>query len=114
MTELSGTPAVCNQAALQELKTLLVAKYPEQVEQLILFGSQSNGTARDSSDYDLLVILRAPYDWRFENGIYDTCSEINVKYDIITDVKIISRQELHTLRGKLPYIQHALHNGIRL
>ena len=102
------------QAALQELKSLLVKKYPEQIDQLILFGSQAEGTAREYSDYDLLLILNTPYDWRFENGIYDTCSDINVKYDIITDVKIISRQELQTLRGKQPYIQHALHNGITL
>ncbi|GAK61730.1 hypothetical protein U27_02559 [Candidatus Vecturithrix granuli] len=114
MSEPIHTQSLRNQAALQELKSLLVKKYPEQIEQLILFGSQTDGTAREYSDYDLLLILSTPYDWRFENGIYDTCSEINVKYDIITDVKIISRQELHTLRGKQPYIQHALHNGIQL
>lgn len=114
MSELACTHSLDNQAALQELKSLLVKKYPEHIDQLIVFGSQIDGTAREYSDYDLLLILSTPYDWRFENGIYDTCSEINVKYDIVTDVKIISRQELHTLRGKQPYIQHALHHGIRL
>lgn len=103
-----------NLSALQELKALLIQKYPDYIDQLILFGSQVNGTAREYSDYDILLILKKPYDWQFENEIYDTCADINVEYDIITDVKMISWEELQTLRGKQPFIQNALHEGIRI
>lgn len=103
-----------NLSALHELKALLIRKYPDYIDQLIVFGSQVNGTAREYSDYDILLILKKPYDWRFENEIYDTCADINVEYDIITDVKMISWEELQTLRGKQPFIQNALHEGIRI
>ena len=103
-----------NLSALQELKALLIQKYPDYIDQLIVFGSQVNGTAREYSDYDILLILKKPYDWRFENKIYDTCYDINLKYDIITDVKIISREELQTLRGKQPFIQNAIYEGLKL
>jgi predicted nucleotidyltransferase len=103
-----------NHTALHELKSVLKQKYPDYVDQIFLFGSQATGTAREYSDYDILLILKKPYDWRFENDIYDACAEINVKYDIITDIKLISREELQTLRGKQPFIQHALHDGIPL
>lgn len=103
-----------NQPALAELNAALRQKYPEDIEQLFLFGSRVTGTAHAYSDYDLLLIVNKPYDWRFENTIYDLCADINVKYDIITDIKLISRAELQTLRGKQPFIQDALHEGIPL
>ncbi len=43
-----------NQSAVKELKSLLLNKYSEYIDKLILFGSQINETAREYSDYDLL------------------------------------------------------------
>ena len=103
-----------NQSALKELKSILISKYSDYIDKLILFGSRINETAREYSDYDLLLILKKSYNWRFENEIYDICSEVNLKYDIMTDVKIISKQELHTIRGKQPFIQDAINHGIRI
>ncbi len=103
-----------NQAALRELKSVLIQKYPKYIEQMILFGSRAHGTAREYSDYDILLILKKSYDRAFEDEIYDTCYDINLKYDIIIDVKIISREELQTLRGKQPFIQNAINTGIVL
>ena len=105
---------IVNHSALATLKSVLLQKYPDDIDQIILFGSQVNGTARKYSDYDLLLIVKHPYDWRFENDIYDMCPDINIDYDIITDIKVISHQELQTLRGKQPFIQDALHHGMRL
>ncbi len=103
---------IINQSALKELKLLLIKKYPDHIDKFILFGSQAKGTARGYSDYDILLILKKSYDWRFENEIYDTCSDINIKYDIITDIKIISSEELQTIRGKQPFILNAINDGI--
>lgn len=103
-----------NQEAMQELKQLLMTTFPDDVKRVILFGSRTKGTAQEYSDYDVLVILKHPYDWRFKNKIYDTTWENDFKYDIFTDVKLISTDELHTLKGKLPFIQHALEEGVRL
>jgi len=103
-----------NQPALKELKSILLDKYPAYIDRLILFGSRINESAREYSDYDLLLILKKSYDWRFENEIYDICSEVNLKYDIITDIKIISEQELKTIRGKQPFIQDAISYGITI
>lgn len=101
-----------NVKALNELKKLLINKYPEYIDRLILFGSRIDGTANQYSDYDILLILKKKYNWNFENKIYDTCSDINIKYDIITDIKIISNSELNSIIGKQTYIQNALNNGL--
>ncbi|MBU4344389.1 MAG: hypothetical protein L6247_09055 [Desulfobacteraceae bacterium] len=33
------------------------------------------------------------------------------KYNILTDVKVISELELKSLKGKQPFVQHALQEG---
>lgn len=103
-----------NKTALLELKSILFKEFPNYAKKLILFGSQADGTARDYSDYDVLFIVKKKYDWRFENEIYNACFEINLKYDIITDIKIISGEELQTIKGKQPFIQNALNYGVTI
>jgi predicted nucleotidyltransferase len=103
-----------NLEAMQELKALLLKTFPNEFEQVIVFGSQVTGQATEDSDYDVLVIVNHDYDWRFKHQIYDVTWEIDFKHDILTDVKIISLPELQTLRGKQPFIQNALHTGIVL
>jgi predicted nucleotidyltransferase len=103
-----------NHQAMQELKELLVKTFPDDIERVILFGSRVKGTAEEYSDYDVLIILKHSYDWRFEDKIYDTTWEIDFKHDIFTDVKIISTDELQTLRGKQPFIQDAIEEGVIL
>jgi hypothetical protein len=58
----------------------------------------------------LLVSLN----WKLELEIIDLCYDIDLKYDIITDIKIISIQELNEPRSKLTYIQDAISTGIKV
>jgi predicted nucleotidyltransferase len=99
---------------LAELKALLMERYVSDIEKIILFGSRSKGKAKAYSDYDILIIVKHDYDWRFKREIQDLCWEIDFKFDILTDVKIISLGELGNLRGKQPYILNALETGILL
>ena len=103
-----------NREAMRELKELLLATFPQEIEKIILFGSRVNGDARDYSDYDVLVIVNHPYDWRFEDKVYDASYDISLKYDLLADMKIISTDELNTIKGKLPFIQQALERGVTL
>jgi hypothetical protein len=49
-----------------------------------------------------------------ENDILDACYEIDLEYNLVTDIKIISLQELGSLKGKQPFIVHAVAEGIPL
>lgn len=99
---------------LTDLKDLLMRQFGDEVNQVLLFGSRSQDAAREDSDYDILVVLTRNYDWKKERQIINTCYEIDLKYDVLTDVKVISLNELHTLRGQQPYIVTALQQGIML
>ena len=97
---------------LKELKALLFHRFGDEIKQVILFGSRSQGTAQPDSDYDILVILNNDYNWRKEHLILKTCYEIDLKYDIVTDVKVISVHELQSIKGQQPYIIHAMREGV--
>lgn len=97
---------------LKELKALLIENFSDYIDKVILFGSQALNTAKEYSDYDILVILKKDYDWQLEDSILSLCYEIDLKYDILTDVKLISRNELSTIKGKQPFILNALEHGL--
>ena len=52
--------------------------------------------------------------WKLKNKIHDKIYDIDLKYDIFTDLKLISKNELKTFKGKQPFILEALENGIVL
>jgi predicted nucleotidyltransferase len=101
-----------NQLILNDLKQLLFTKFPNLIDKIILFGSQINQKFTEFSDYDILIILKNDYDWQLESDIIDLCYDIDLKYNIITDIKIISQKELNEPRGKQSYIQDAINTGI--
>ncbi len=101
-----------NKRVLKELKELLVRSFPDYIDKVILFGSQARGDAGEFSDYDILIVLKKSYDWKLKNQIYDKTWEIGFKYDILTDIKLISNDELKTVKGKQPFIQQAFEQGI--
>ncbi len=101
-----------NNTVLNDLKKNLKSNLGGIVDLIILFGSRASGGAQEYSDYDILIILNTDYDWRKEREIYEICYETDLKYNIITDIKVISLSELLSLRGKQPYIQNALEMGI--
>ncbi|MHB1686353.1 MAG: nucleotidyltransferase domain-containing protein [Ignavibacteriaceae bacterium] len=101
-----------NLQLLNEIKQKLLSEFPGIIEKIILFGSQVNGSATQDSDFDILVIVNMDYDWKLKNQILDLLYDFDLKYDIFTDVKIISVGELKTIRGKQPFILEAFEYGI--
>jgi predicted nucleotidyltransferase len=99
---------------LKELKALLVTEFSGEIHKVILFGSQAIDDANDYSDYDILVIMEKGYDWKLKDAILACCYEIDLKYDILTDVKLISKSDLQTIKGKQPFVLSALTHGIAI
>lgn len=98
---------------IKELKSALVAHCGEDIKEVILFGSRSTGKAHKDSDYDVLIIVNKDYDWRHEDRIISVVYDLELKYDIFIDLKIISLNELHhTIKGIHPLYRDAMHEGI--
>jgi len=99
-------------AIVKELKEHLVDNFGDSIKNVILFGSQANGNPSEYSDYDVLIVLDKIYSGKDENQIYDLCYDINLKYNILLDVHILSTEEFSTVRGKQPVFVNALKTGI--
>lgn len=109
---VTGAP-VTNRELLHLLKAALDKAFPCFVERVTLFGSQANGTATDNSDWDVLLMLTRECDWQLRVALLDVCTELALEYeDVIFDVKMLSPLERLSIRGRLPYVQAALQEGI--
>ncbi len=97
---------------LKDLKNHLTENLGISVKDVILFGSQATGNSKEHSDYDILIILDGQYTAQDENQILDLCFDMNLKYDILMDVHILSKSELSTVRGRQPLFTKALKSGI--
>ena len=98
----------------QKLKRILFQRFGDITDRIILFGSRSKGTTQPDSDYDILIVLKTDYDWIMENDILDACYQLDLEYNLLTDIKIISLQELKSLKGKQPFIMTAVAEGISI
>lgn len=97
---------------IAELKNHLIKNFGRTVKDVILFGSQASGNAQKFSDYDILIVLENDYSGREESKILDLCYDIDLKFDILLDVHIISVKELNSVRGRQPVFQKAIKSGI--
>ncbi len=98
---------------IKELKAALAAQFGEDIKEVILFGSRVTGKAHKESNYDVLVILTNDYDWEYRYRITSVVYDLELKYDIFIDLKIISTNELYqTIKGKHPLYQDAMLEGI--
>ncbi len=52
---------------------------------LVLFGSRARGTGSGDSDYDLLVVLPGPVNWRTAGAIYAALRGLDATFDILTE-----------------------------
>jgi predicted nucleotidyltransferase len=101
-----------NRIIIKELKQILVNKFDKDINDVILFGSQLNGTAHKDSDIDVLIILNSDYNWKKKKEINNLCYEIDLKYDVFIDAQIISLNELqNSIRGKHPIFINAIKEG---
>jgi hypothetical protein len=101
-----------NTKLLEEMKSLLVEHFGDLIVKIILFGSRVDGTAKDYSDYDVLVIVNTIIDWKTRDSIRDILYDLNIEYDILLSVQVISEPEMHTILGKQPFIRNAIETGI--
>jgi predicted nucleotidyltransferase len=101
-----------NKLILTELKHKLEELYSDSLRNVVLFGSQANNKSTEFSDYDILILLNNDYNHNDENQILDICYDIDLKYNIIIDVHLLSTNELNSKRGRQPIFVNALKNGI--
>ena len=101
-----------NHKILIDLKQHLQKHYGDSIKDVVLFGSQARGNSGKYSDYDILIVLDKDYTGKDENKILDLCYDIDLKYNILLDIHLLSKKEMNTKRGKQPIFINALKSGL--
>ncbi|MFZ4477806.1 MAG: nucleotidyltransferase domain-containing protein [Saprospiraceae bacterium] len=97
----------------EEAKTRLVAAFGDRIKDVILFGSRAWGKPHRWSDYDMVVVVRGDYDWRFRHAVSDVMTDIDLDYNVYIQALVVSDYELkNTSQGYEPVLVKALLNGI--
>lgn len=101
------------QQLILNLKALLREHFGDNIQDVILFGSQANNTATEFSDYDVVIVLKNRYDWKYRRKVNHTIYDLELKNDILFDTHLLSLYEMkHTLKGAEPIYRNALKRGI--
>jgi len=101
-----------NKVILTDLKSHLLKNYGRSIKDIVLFGSHARGDAKEYSDFDILIVLDTDYSSKDENKILDLCYDIDLKYNILIDLHLLSKTELTAIRGRQPIFVNALKSGI--
>lgn len=96
---------------LEKVKQFLSSLYQEELQSLILFGSQARGDSRSDSDIDLLVVLNAPVNPyeeidRTSQFIANLCLE----FDVVISRHFISAEQFQA--KNTPFLSNITKEGV--
>jgi predicted nucleotidyltransferase len=74
------------------------------------FGSRMRNESTEDSDYDLLLTFDHKLNWKEKNQIYDLIAEIELKENIVIDIKAYQESELRNVWT--PFREKVLKEGI--
>jgi len=100
--------------AIEELKDSLKERFGKGIE-LFLFGSVARGESSESSDIDILVLLKNPVSTSIEEEIFDIAYEIGLEYDIVFGIIVYTKKQWNRLSNiQSPLIVEIKKEGVKI
>ncbi len=112
-----------NYEVLARYRDALLDRFPDELQRLILYGSQARGEATAGSDIDVLVVVgwgeerlpggfyAAPFSDPRWQAIVDTASDISLEHGVYISPLVISERRF---REWSPLITRAKEEGIEI
>ena len=97
-----------------ELIRGLLSILPEQMVQIVLYGSTARGTADAESDIDIALFVNGRLNPRQEDQLSSLGVDLNLKYDKVFSVVDIDQQTYLKWRSVTPFYQNVDREGIVL
>lgn len=96
---------------LESLKQYLQTLYGEQLQAVILYGSQAREDAHESSDIDILVVLDAPINpYREIDRTSEFIAQLCLDNDVVISRHFISSEKFQNASN--PFLQNIRNEGI--
>ena len=87
--------------------------YQENLEELILYGSQARGDAQEYSDIDVLIVLKKAFNYREEiDRTSQFIADLSLEYDTVISRAFISAQRFQEENS--PFLLNVRREGISL
>ena len=114
---------IANHEVLARYRDALLDRFPDQLQRLILFGSQARGNATAESDIDVLVVVNwegerlpgdfyaAPFSDPRWQAIVDAASDISLEYGVYIAPHVISERRFHEWS---PLVSRVKEEGIEI
>jgi predicted nucleotidyltransferase len=96
-------------ALIKKVNSMIKSHFPD-FKGTYFFGSRMRNDCAEDSDYDLLFTFGHKLNWREKNQIYDLIAEIELKENIVIDVKAYQESELKNVWT--PFREKVIKEGI--
>ena len=98
---------------LPEIKQSLISLYQDQLEAIMLYGSQARGDAQEFSDIDILVILKSDINPYHEiDKTSQIISQLCLNHDVVISRHFISSEKFRN--ENTPFLSNVKKEGIMI
>lgn len=99
---------------INEFKSKVAEAYPDEVINIIIFGSKARGDASEESDIDMLVVSMSD-DWQMADRIRDIGYYLELKNNLVLSIQVVSEGHVEHLRKiRSQFIRNVEREGIVL
>ncbi len=101
------------QNVLSEYRRRLAEIFGDELDSVILYGSQARGEAIDGSDIDVLCVMKRHLDYgEVLDRTSEVTAELSLKYDVALSTAFVTREDLDS--RNTPFLINVRREGVRL
>ena len=111
---MAGGLSSQEERVVQTFATRVREQFPDEVRDVLLFGSKARNDHHADSDIDILVISRSD-DWRLHDEIRQVGYELDENIDFRLSIQVVSEQRFENARKRqFQFATSVLVEGIRV
>ncbi len=99
---------------LENFKKQLYRKYPNEILDIIMYGSKARGESGPESDIDILIVMGSN-DWRLGDEVRDIGYNLDDSIDYRLSIQVISESHYnYLLEHNFQFVQNISRDGISI